>query len=310
MTIKIKYDSEQSKVIKITYDTTPVYISTSVSSVYIKVAGIDQSGIYVPYSLATRNVDLGEFGITAGYYKIDTTPTNTPNDQGTMYWDDSRETVALIMDGTIQHIGQDSYFYVKNITGSSIPKGTAVRFAGTNGASGHILIAPFIANGTYPSAYFMGVTSEPIGNGEFGQVVNFGELEGINTSTYTAGDLLYASTTVAGAFQTTAPIAPNNIILVAAAINSKNNGAIIVRPFLGSNINNDEGVKIISVSNNQTIKFNSSNSLFENKSIVDLSNIPSTAISTGVAGDLKSDGSYLYVCTATNTWKRTQLLSW
>ena len=309
MTIKVSYPNTSS-VIKITYDTTPVYISTSVSAVYVKVLGIDESGAYVPYNLATKNVDLGEYGISAGYYRVDTTPTNIPGDQGTMYWDDSKQTIALIMNGTTQHIGQDTYFYVKNSSGSEILKGTAVRFDGTDGASGHLKIAPFLADGAYPSFYFMGVTSETIANGGFGQVTHFGEIEGINTSDYDAGDLLYASTTEAGGFQTTAPIAPNNIVLIAAAVNSKNNGAIIVRPTIGSNINNDEGVKITSVLNNQTIKYNSSNSLFENKSIVDLSNIPSTATSTGVAGDLKSDGTYLYVCTATNTWKRTQLLSW
>jgi hypothetical protein len=37
---------------------------------------------------------------------------------------------------------------------------------------------------------------------------------------------------------------------------------------------------------------------------------PSTATSAGVAGDLARDASYLYVCIATNTWKRTALATW
>jgi hypothetical protein len=219
---------------------------------------------YVPYTGATQNVDLGEFGLDTGFVNLDTTPTNTPTTQGTMYWDDSRSTAALIMNGTLQHIGQDTFFYVKNSTGSSIAKGTAVRFDGTDGASGHLLIAPFLANGTYPSNYFMGVTAETIANGSFGQVMHFGELSGINTSGYTAGALLYASTTVAGGFQTTAPVAPNNIVLIAAAINSKNNGEILVRPTYGSNINQDEGVKIVSPTTGQLLQLQS-NGLWENK---------------------------------------------
>jgi hypothetical protein len=219
---------------------------------------------YVPYTGATQNVDLGEFGLDTGFVNLDTTPTNTPTTQGTMYWDDSRSTAALIMNGTLQHIGQDTFFYVKNSTGSSIAKGTAVRFDGTDGASGHLLIAPFLANGTYPSNYFMGVTAETIANGSFGQVMHFGELGGINTSGYTAGALLYASTTVAGGFQTTAPVAPNNIVLIAAAINSKNNGDILVRPTYGSNINQDEGVKIVSPTTGQLLQLQS-NGLWENK---------------------------------------------
>jgi hypothetical protein len=219
---------------------------------------------YVPYTGATQNVDLGEFGVDAGFVNLDTTPTNTPTTQGTIYWDDARSTAALIMNGTIQHIGQDTFFYVKNSTGSSIPKGTAVRFAGTDGASGHLLITPFLANGSVPSTYFMGVTAETIGNGQFGQVMHFGELEGINTSGYTAGSLLYASTTVAGGYQTTVPVAPNNIVLIAATINSKNNGAILVRPTYGSNINTDEGVKITSPATGQLLQLQAGG-LWENK---------------------------------------------
>lgn len=35
--------------------------------------------------------------------------------------------------------------------------------------------------------------------------------------------------------------------------------------------------------------------------------VPATATSTGTTGQLAEDGTYLYVCTATNTWKRTAL---
>ena len=87
-----------------------------------------------------------------------------------------------------------------------------------------------MADGSEPSYYYIGVTAEAIDNGDFGQVMMMGELSGINTSGYSPNPLLYCSTTVAGAFQTTAPVAPNNIILVAAAVNFKNNGEIRIRP--------------------------------------------------------------------------------
>lgn len=38
--------------------------------------------------------------------------------------------------------------------------------------------------------------------------------------------------------------------------------------------------------------------------------VPATAASTGVAGDVAWDASFLYVCVATNTWKRTALTTW
>jgi len=37
---------------------------------------------------------------------------------------------------------------------------------------------------------------------------------------------------------------------------------------------------------------------------------PATASSTGTAGQIAYDASYFYVCTATNTWKRTALSTW
>jgi hypothetical protein len=38
--------------------------------------------------------------------------------------------------------------------------------------------------------------------------------------------------------------------------------------------------------------------------------IPATASSAGKAGTISYDSSYMYVCTATNTWKRVAIASW
>jgi hypothetical protein len=186
----------------------------------------------VPYTGATQSLDMGEYGVKAGFYQYDLTPTNTPGDQGTTYWDDAAETVALIMNGVTQKIGEDTFYHVKNQTGSDIPKGTAVMFAGTDGASGKLLIAPFLADGTYPSEYFMGITAEAIDNGQDGKVYEFGKMRGIDTDIYDDGDILYASTTSPGGFQTTKPLLPNNIISVAAVVRAANNGTLMIRPVI------------------------------------------------------------------------------
>jgi hypothetical protein len=185
----------------------------------------------VPYTGATGDVDLGEFGMSAGFLKLDTTPTNTPTDQGTMYWDEDDNTVDIILNGYIMKVGEDLFYPVKNQTGSSIPKGTNVGFAGTLGMSGRLLITPYLANGANPTSRYMGVTAETIGNGEDGKVLWFGRIRGINTNAFNEGDILYASTSSAGAFQTTLPVAPNNIVEVAAVVTkSSTNGVIFVRP--------------------------------------------------------------------------------
>ena len=43
---------------------------------------------------------------------------------------------------------------------------------------------------------------------------------------------------------------------------------------------------------------------------VALGNAPSTASSTGSAGDIRYDSGYVYICVATNTWKRAALTTW
>jgi hypothetical protein len=38
--------------------------------------------------------------------------------------------------------------------------------------------------------------------------------------------------------------------------------------------------------------------------------VPATATSTGVAGQVAYASGFLYVCVATNTWRRTALSTW
>jgi hypothetical protein len=77
----------------------------------------------------------------------------------------------------------------------------------------------------------MGVTAEDIADGEDGKVLWFGRLRGLNTNAFNEGDILYASTTSAGGFQTAIPTGANNIVQVSAVIKkSINQGVIFIRP--------------------------------------------------------------------------------
>jgi hypothetical protein len=37
---------------------------------------------------------------------------------------------------------------------------------------------------------------------------------------------------------------------------------------------------------------------------------PTSATSKGVTGQIATDANYIYVCTATNTWKRAAIATW
>jgi len=40
------------------------------------------------------------------------------------------------------------------------------------------------------------------------------------------------------------------------------------------------------------------------------SSAPANSSANGIAGSIAYDSSYIYICTATNTWKRTAIASW
>jgi hypothetical protein len=250
-------------------------------------------GEWVPYLGAKDNVDLGEYFLKARYLQLKTDIATIPTAQGAMYWDEDEETVAIILNGSTTKVGEDIFFQVKNQSGATIPKGTAVRFDGVVGASGRINIVPFLANGSNPSIYFLGVTYEAIANGADGKALFNGKIRGVNTSAFAVGDILYASPTVAGGFTTTKPVAPNNIISVAAVLSSGANGILLVRPQIGSNINNDEGVKITSPTTGDLLQLQASG-LWENKSVDSLSLVPQSRTLTinGTAFDLSANRSW------------------
>lgn len=44
--------------------------------------------------------------------------------------------------------------------------------------------------------------------------------------------------------------------------------------------------------------------------VITSGNAPSTASDTGTAGQVEWDASYIYICTATDTWKRAAIATW
>ena len=204
-------------------------------------------------------------------------------------------------DGLAQYIvevGGNIGFEVKNQTGSTISKGTVVKFAGTLGASGRLLVAPFLANGTDPSEYVVGIVENDIPNGADGFAIDHGKIFNLNTSAFSQGAILYASSTIAGGLTATRPAAPNNKVTVAAVIHSSTTvGILEVRVTIGSSIENDELVEIGTLADGDTLVWNATNGRFENEqpsgggsSVV----VSGTAPSSPENGDLwfnSSDGS-------------------
>lgn len=163
---------------------------------------------------------------------FDTTPNPPVSfDPGVLSWDTSDDTLSLGMDyGVVQQMGLELFARVENQTGSTIPNGTVVGFAGV-GAGGALAVAPYLANGSQSSLYILGVMTHALpDSGQQGYCTVWGAVRGVDTTAFNVGDILYPSTTVPGAFTNVKPTAPSNVIPVAAVLTVATDGVIFVRP--------------------------------------------------------------------------------
>jgi hypothetical protein len=137
---------------------------------------------------------------------------------------------SLLQD-SIGQASRETFTLVQNSTGATLPKGTVVGFAGV-GAANVLSVSAYLADGTTPSLYVLGVLDETIpDSGATGLCSVWGPVSGIDTSAFNVGDILYASPTVAGAFTNVKPTAPDNVIPMAAVlVVSATDGVIFVRP--------------------------------------------------------------------------------
>jgi hypothetical protein len=168
--------------------------------------------------------------VVTDYIDLSESPAPTSKTRR-LAWNTTDQTVNLGMDyGVTQQIGQETYARVGNTTGSTIPNGTVVGFAGAT--SNALLVAPYLADGSQPTLYILGIMTHDLpDSGQKGYCTTWGFVRDLDTSAFSPGDLLYASPTVAGALTNTKPTAPDNVIPLAACITSNaTTGIIFVRP--------------------------------------------------------------------------------
>jgi hypothetical protein len=239
MTVVIATTTQASVTVTEAAGTTVIPVA-SVTSVEVNQAGVPPGGnpkdVLVKSSgtdyhsewTATPEVNALQFDLTAGI---------TP-DTGQLAWNADEATLELgKVGGVSNYIGAETIVLCRNNSNSvAIPKGTAVMFAGTLGASGRLKVAPMVSNGSLPGYVFFGVTDQAIAGGADGYVTTFGKIKGINTNAYVDGDILWCNPAVAGGFTKVEPQAPNLKLAVAAVVRATNNGTIFVRATAGSRL--------------------------------------------------------------------------
>lgn len=232
---------------------------------------------YVPYSGATANVDLGEFELKSGQITLDTTPTGTPA-VGTTQWNDSLGATQTTLKGgnVVLKNGVD---LVARIVNKVTPNATltkanyqAVRVSGATGQRLSVQLAQ--ADGDLNSADTIGLVTETIATNQEGFIITMGQLENINTTgslqseTWSDGDVIYLSPSVAGRLTNIKPTGLTGHIVVIGYVEyaHANNGKIYVKIMNGWELDELHNVFIDNaLANEDFLQYESASELWKNK---------------------------------------------
>lgn len=195
---------------------------------------------------------------------------------------------------------------VRNETGATLAKGTVVYISGASGNKATVSKA--LATSDTTSAQTFGVIRADIPNNQNGYAILAGEIDGLDTSAFTAGTQLYLSSTTAGAYTSTKQYAPNHLVYVGVVTRSHvNQGTIEVRIQNGYEMDELHNVSAQNPTNGQTLIYNESTSLWEKHtltagtgisvsngagSITVTNNAPDQTVSLTGAGTTSISGTY------------------
>jgi hypothetical protein len=157
--------------------------------------------------------DNGNF-VNVNSVGLDITPATVPATVGTMSWDDGDGVPSVLLKGgnTTLQVGTQEYARVYNDSGATLTIGQVVYISGAQGNR----VAVKLARANVESTSFgtLGLVAESIANGAEGFIIVSGALYKLNTIGLTAGAAVYLSPTTAGAYTTTEPQAPNQLVVL------------------------------------------------------------------------------------------------
>ena len=165
--------------------------------------------------------------------------TNLDEVAARMSWNNQEKTFDIVTGSsnvTIQ-VGQEVLMYARNTSGLQMTDGQVVKVVGSQGNNPTIALAQ--ADTVENASGVIGVVTQVINNNSNGFVSLIGKVRDLtlDSGTYTEGDLLYLSSTVAGGLTLVRPDIGVEIGRVIATSNGNNNAGIIE-----VNIDNDSSV--------------------------------------------------------------------
>jgi hypothetical protein len=155
---------------------------------------------------------------------------------------------------------------VRNTTGATLTKGTAVYISGATGQTPTVSKA--LATSDATSAQTLGLITADLANNANGYVTIIGLIANINTSAFTDGAQLYLSPTTAGTLTATKPYAPQHLVYMAVVAHAHpTQGKLLVKVQNGYEMDELHNVSAQSPSNGQTLVYNTSTSLWEKNTV-------------------------------------------
>lgn len=188
---------------------------------------------------------------------------------------------------------------VRNTTGATLTKGTAVYISGATGQISTVTKAQ--ANADSTSAQTLGLVNANISNNANGYVTVIGLITNIDTSAYTDGQQLYLSGTTAGGLTATKPYAPTHLVYVAVVEHAHpTQGKLFVKVQNGYEMDELHNVSAQNATNGQILIYNETTSLWEKANITAGSNITVTnaagsiTIASTASGGSGDGGAYAW----------------
>ena len=150
---------------------------------------------------------------------------------------------------------------VRNTTGATLTKGTAVYISGATGQLPTVSKA--LATSDATSAQTLGLITSDLANNSNGYVTIIGLVDDLDTSAYTDGVQLYLSPTTAGALTVTKPYAPQHLVYVAVVAHAHPvHGKLIVKVQNGYEMDELHNVSARTPNNGDILVYNSATSLW------------------------------------------------
>lgn len=205
---------------------------------------------------------------------------------GQLDWDDGDGTLELLMKGgnITQQIGTQEFARVFNAETTTLNKGEVVYVFGAQG--NRLSVKRAQANAEATSFGTVGFVAESIASGAEGFIIVSGALRRLNTNGLTAGNAVYLSPTTAGAYTTTKPSAPDQLVVLGWIERvSTTVGSIYVKVDNGYELNELHDVLITSPTTGQALVYESVGNLWIN-GIPNIANIAYSVSGGNVSGNV------------------------